>query len=160
MCDQVCINWCSQLAKFLEKKSFTWNRKFPVKWFKSRFSSLTLSFIFKVNIRALVATRKVATSSPQQTRDDVAGIISKSRHGDVTAILTKNKLTSFIVVLWRMPLHRSDRFQSISSSLHRTLVWSYPSIVWLLSAWQTVPAGHYSVSVSTRSPSAVIRRMC
>ena len=40
--------------------------------------------------RTLVATRKVATSSPQQTRDDVAEIISKSRNGDVAAILRTN----------------------------------------------------------------------
>ena len=45
-------------------------------------------------IRALVATRKVAISSPQQTHDDIAGIISKSPYGDVAVIPTTNKLTS------------------------------------------------------------------
>ena len=41
--------------------------------------------------RALVVTLKVATSSTQQTHNDVTGIISKSRHGNVAAILTTNK---------------------------------------------------------------------
>ena len=81
--------------------------------------------------RALVATRKLATSSPQQTHDDVAEIISKSRHGDVVAILRTNKVTRklFIVALRRMPLQRSDQFPSFSPSLHPTIIRSYPSIV-------------------------------
>ena len=48
-------------------------------------------------IRALIVTRKIATSSPQQTRDDVGGIISKSRHGDVAAILRTNKVTPYTI---------------------------------------------------------------
>ena len=48
-----------------------------------------------------------------------------------------------------MPLQRSDRLPSDSPSQHPTLIRSVPSIVWLFSAWQTVSAGHYSVSVST-----------
>ena len=47
--------------------------------------------------RALVATRKVATSSPHQTHDDVAGIISKLQHGDVAAILKPNKVTPYTI---------------------------------------------------------------
>ena len=80
---------------------------------------------------ALVATRKVATSSPQQTHDDVAGIISKSRHGDVAEIPTTNKLTP-------QTIHRGatvnafTEIRAISErlpSLHPTIVRLYPSIV-------------------------------
>ena len=60
-------------------------------WFNMRYGPSVYHFV--PHCRALVATRKVATSSPQQTRDDVVGVISKSRHGDVAAILTTNKVT-------------------------------------------------------------------
>ena len=74
--------------------------------------------------RALVATSKVATSLPQQTRDDVTGIISKSRHGDVAAILTTNKVTPYTIHRGAMA-NAFTEIRSISGrlpSLHPTPV--------------------------------------